>query len=205
MTHFVGPVRQARIVSDAETSWADPAALRSESADAIDRQLLVDFSERNAGWDPVHFQAPPTAEAWACALADPSQRWYALIDGETSVVGLVVLSRCTGAPWRTAEVGYAIDEAAVGRGYVQRGVGPLLRHHLETDLGRIEARVEPSNERAARSLARLGFRLEGRARSCLDGHGTRIDQDQWAVVAGDDVGPHSGDAATGTGGDAAHG
>lgn len=204
MTDLVGRDRHGRSMTSGG-GGVDPYGLRAEPADAVDRRLLVAFSERNAGSDPVHFQAPPNAEAWTCALADASQRWYALLDHETSVVGLVVFSRCAGPPWRIAEVGYAVDEAAVGRGYVQRGVGPLLRHHLGTDLARVEARVEPTNERAARSLARLGFRLEGRARACLDGPGGRIDQDQWAIVAGDEIGRDSGDADPRPGSGTAHG
>lgn len=171
--------------------------IRSEAAAAIEQAKLLAFSERSANLDPVHFTAPPTAEAWASVLSDTSQHWYGLLDDEDELVGLVVFSRITGPPWRTAEVGFALEASCVGRGLLQLGLGPLLCHHLGSDLRRIEARVEPSNERAARALAQLGFRFEGRARACLDGHAGRIDQDQWAIVSGDTIGIGEGGSGRG--------
>jgi RimJ/RimL family protein N-acetyltransferase len=163
---------------------------------------LVSFATRNRDSLGEGFRPPPTLESWACVLGDPTQAWYAIVDhaearegsghaqpaGNTAspiVLGLVVFSRWAGAPWRSAEIGYAVDSELVGRGLIQSAVPRLLATHLHDGLRRIEARVDLSNERAARSLARLGFRREGNARGCLDGSDQRRTQAQWAIITTD--------------------
>jgi len=136
------------------------------------------------------FQPPPTRDAWNAVLADPSQRWYAIVGDTnkgraTAVIGLVVFSRWTPAPWRSAEIGFGLEAAVVGHGVIQRAVPRLLSKLLNDDLSRIEARVDPNNERASRALSALGFRFEGHARGCLDGVDGRKTQGQWAIIASD--------------------
>lgn len=175
--------------------------------------LLICFAARNRGDLGEGFQPPPTREAWHAVLADPGQRWYAIVDGAnqelaTVVIGLVVFSRWTNAPWRSAEIGFGLESAVVGQGVIQRAVPHLLAELLNNELARIEARVDPNNERAARALSVLGFRFEGHARGCLDGVDGRRTQEQWAIITADlsgndgqadhsDDSPYETDRATG--------
>jgi RimJ/RimL family protein N-acetyltransferase len=63
---------------------------------------------------------------------------------------------------RRAEVGFALRRSAWGQGFATEAVGGLLRFAFETlDLHRIEADVDPRNERSLRLLERQGFRREG--------------------------------------------
>ena len=156
----------------------------------IPLDLLICFAARNRGDLGEGFQPPPTREAWHAVLADPGQRWYAIVDVvnqglATVVIGLVVFSRWTNAPWRSAEIGFGLESAVVGHGVIQRAVPHLLAELLNNELARIEARVDPDNERATRALSMLGFRFEGHARGCLDGVDGRRAQEQWAIVTAD--------------------
>ena len=63
---------------------------------------------------------------------------------------------------RRAEVGIALATRAWGRGLATEALGLLLRFAFETfDLHRIEADVDPRNERSLRLFERQGFRREG--------------------------------------------
>lgn len=151
---------------------------------------LTSFATRSGTDLGEGFQPPPTREAWDAVLGDPSQRWYAVVgdaneEQATAVIGLVVFSRWTPAPWRSAEIGFGLDAAVVGRGVIQRAVPRLLSSLLDDELARIEARVDPSNQRASCALRALGFRFEGHARGCLDGVDGRRTQEQWAIIASD--------------------
>jgi RimJ/RimL family protein N-acetyltransferase len=74
---------------------------------------------------------------------------------------------------RRAEIGYALASSAWGHGYAVEAVAAVVDHAFgELDLNRLEADLDPRNERSARLLERLGFRREGLLR------------DRW-IVAGE--------------------
>ncbi|HEX6057465.1 MAG TPA: GNAT family protein [Gemmatimonadaceae bacterium] len=65
-------------------------------------------------------------------------------------------------PHRRAEVGYALARAAWGRGYVAEALHAMIGFAFETlALHRLEADVDPRNERSIRALLREGFEREG--------------------------------------------
>lgn len=63
---------------------------------------------------------------------------------------------------RRAEIGYVLDSAAWGRGYMGEALERLLAFAFhDLDLNRVEADIDPRNEASARILERFGFRREG--------------------------------------------
>ena len=63
---------------------------------------------------------------------------------------------------RRAEIGFALRRAAWGSGLATEALGLLLGFSFEAlDLHRLEADVDPRNERSLRLLDRQGFRREG--------------------------------------------
>lgn len=63
---------------------------------------------------------------------------------------------------RRAEVGIALGTKAWGRGFATEALGLLLGFAFGTlDLHRVEADVDPRNERSLRLFERQGFRREG--------------------------------------------
>ena len=63
---------------------------------------------------------------------------------------------------RRAEVGFALAQAAWGRGYIAEVLPALLRFAFDVlDLHRLEADVDPRNAPSIRALERVGFAREG--------------------------------------------
>lgn len=63
---------------------------------------------------------------------------------------------------RRAEVGFALHRDAWGRGLATDALGALIEFSFQAlDLHRLEADVDPKNERSLRVLERLGFQREG--------------------------------------------
>ena len=63
---------------------------------------------------------------------------------------------------RRAEIGFALRRSVWGRGYASEAISLLLRFSFESlDLHRLEADVDPENERSIRLLERHGFQREG--------------------------------------------
>lgn len=63
---------------------------------------------------------------------------------------------------RRCEVGYGLDRAEWGKGYMQEALHALLEYAFNVlNLHRIEADVDPRNAGSIKTVSKLGFRLEG--------------------------------------------
>jgi ribosomal-protein-alanine N-acetyltransferase len=63
---------------------------------------------------------------------------------------------------RRAEIGFCLQRAHWGRGYMSEAASTLIRHAFGTlNFRRIEADIDPCNVASARLLERLGFIREG--------------------------------------------
>jgi len=78
--------------------------------------------------------------------------------------GEVSLGCVQRGPYETGNVGYWIDEALAGRGYVPEGIVLLMRYAFETlQLHRVEAVIVPRNRPSIRVAEKLTMRAEGTA------------------------------------------
>jgi RimJ/RimL family protein N-acetyltransferase len=129
----------AAIFGDAEVCrfWSSPALSDMAAAEALHTEIVRGFAARSL------FQ------------------WGIAERGTNTVVGTCTLASLS-SEHRRAEVGFALARAAWGRGYVSEALPALLDFAFETlDLHRLEADVDPRNERSIRVLERLGFEREG--------------------------------------------
>lgn len=87
------------------------------------------------------------------------------------VIGTCTLSDISWINQR-AEIGFALAQSHWGRGLMVEAL-PLLVHYSFCSLGlnRLEADIDPRNQRSLKTLERLGFRQEGhrRQRHCVNG------------------------------------
>jgi ribosomal-protein-alanine N-acetyltransferase len=79
-------------------------------------------------------------------------------------VGWCGLSRWN-PDYRSASLGYCLDDAAWGQGYATEAAGALLDWAFETlDLNRVQSETDTRNTASARVLEKLGFLREGTLR-----------------------------------------
>ena len=106
-----------------------------------------------------------------------------LRDGER-FAGEVSLGNVQRGPFQSAYVGYWIDEAAAGHGYIPEGVVLMLRYAFEElRLHRIEAAIVPRNAPSRRVANKLGLRDEGVARRLLQIRGVYEDHVRYAITS----------------------
>lgn len=98
-------------------------------------------------------------------FADRSLFQWGITERETdAVVGTCTLASLS-HEHRRAEVGFALARAKWGQGYVAEALPALIAFAFEQlDLHRLEADVDPRNDRSIRALEREGFEREGRLR-----------------------------------------
>jgi RimJ/RimL family protein N-acetyltransferase len=67
--------------------------------------------------------------------------------------------------YRSAKLGYCLDEIAWGRGYATEAAGALLQWaFVSLDLNRVQSETDTRNVASCRVLEKLGFFREGRLR-----------------------------------------
>jgi ribosomal-protein-alanine N-acetyltransferase len=67
--------------------------------------------------------------------------------------------------YRSASIGYCLDDAAWGHGYATEAARALLQWAFDTlDLNRVQAETDTRNAASARVLEKLGFLREGTLR-----------------------------------------
>lgn len=160
-----------------------PSAWRSvwDAGDAAER---IAYDRRNAAhlrsWEPRRDPALAYDLAWrraalaqqrADARADRGYSFLAFLgsgEGGGGIVASVNLSNVVRGAFQACHLGYSVDAAHEGRGIAFEAVGAVVRFAFdELGLHRVMANYQPTNERSARLLRRLGFAVEGYARDYL--------------------------------------
>jgi ribosomal-protein-alanine N-acetyltransferase len=93
-------------------------------------------------------------------IRDSGCRWGLFEKGTGELVGTCGY-HCWLKGEASAEIGYDLGKAHWGRGLMQEALRPVISFGFETmNLKRIDADVDPANDRSVRLLRRLAFRLE---------------------------------------------
>ena len=104
-----------------------------------------------------------------------------LLDG--TFAGEVSLGSVLRGPFQSSFIGYWIDEAQAGHGYVPEGVALVIRYGFDTlGLHRMEAAIVPRNAKSRRVAAKLGLRDEGVAHRFLQIRGVWEDHVRYAIT-----------------------
>ena len=131
-----------------------------------------------APWDPSRdetFYTLERMERWIRDDRDAAARdtGYSLLvlrrdEPAGAIVGTIGISNVVRGVFRAAHLGYSLDGEHVGLGYMHEALQATIAFAFgPLDLHRLMANYQPTNERSARVLRRLGFTVEGFARDYL--------------------------------------
>jgi RimJ/RimL family protein N-acetyltransferase len=120
-------------------------------------------------WDSPPWSEPARAERFIAVCRQLGE------DGSGARVAMdrasdgVFIGWCGLTKWnpdyRSASLGYCLDDEAWGHGYATEAARALLQWGFETlDLNRVQAEADTRNAASARVLEKLGFVLEGTLR-----------------------------------------
>jgi ribosomal-protein-alanine N-acetyltransferase len=102
------------------------------------------------------------------------------------IAGFVTLSQIFYGGLRGATCGYAAFASSAGQGYMAEGLSLTLRHAFTSlRLHRVEANIQPGNDRSRLLAERSGFRLEGFSPRFLKIGGRWRDHERWAITLED--------------------
>jgi len=105
---------------------------------------------------------------------------------DAAIVGYFGLGQIFFGHFRNAYLGYYGFEPYAGQGYMREGLDLVLRHAFETiRLHRVQASIQPENERSIALVRSAGFRNEGLSLRYLKIGGRWRDHEHWAITTED--------------------
>jgi RimJ/RimL family protein N-acetyltransferase len=156
---------EASDVADVFAVFSDPMVMRY-----WDGAVMATLHDSMAYIDQIH-HGFRRRELFQWGIADATTN---------AIIGTCTLTHCSTSHQRS-EIGFAIRQERWGQGLGSEAVAAIVAFAFDTlGLHRIEADVDPRNERSLRLLERLGFRREGLMRERYYINGERQD----AVVMG---------------------
>ena len=157
---------------------------------AGDRDAFLDAVRRSRRLHRPWVSPPADHEAFSgfvrTARRADTQRLLVCANDDGALVGVANLSQIVHGPFRNASLGYYAFSPLDGQGLMKEGLSLCLRHAFgELKLHRVQAAVQPGNERSLALLRSLGFTEEGYARRYLKIGGRWRDHVVFAILAED--------------------
>jgi len=102
---------------------------------------------------------------------------------DNAFAGEMNLNNVVRGALQSGTIGYWIDRARAGHGYVAEGVVAVLRHAFEDlDLHRVEICIVPRNHNSHRVVEKIGLRNEGTAQRFLEINGVWEDHVRYGIT-----------------------
>ena len=164
------------------------ARVRLAEPQSGDRREFLDLVEASVELHRPWTYPPADAASYRRLLErNRSDDFYALFARRTAddaIVGLFELSGIVRGSFQNAYLGYWAGGPFAGQGYMREGMELTLRFAFnELRLHRVEANIQPANERFASPSERSGFRREGFSPRYLKIGGRWRDHERWAILA----------------------
>jgi ribosomal-protein-alanine N-acetyltransferase len=135
--------------------------------------------------DPAHDREAFRARcgAWDRQRHFDSAYGFGLFLRDGRLIGEVSLGSVQRGPFQMGYIGYWVDQALAGAGYVPEGVVLLMRYAFEAlQLHRLEAAIVPRNMASRRVAEKLGLRDEGTALRFLQIQGVYENHIRYAIT-----------------------
>ena len=138
------------------------------------RAFLQDYEPRRPElfFTPAGQRADLLQEQREAAASRGARFFLELRDRPGTVVGCIAFNGVALGSFRSAFLGYKLEETLQGRGYMTEAVAAMTQFGFNIlGLHRIEANVMPRNKGSLRVLEKCGYRPEGLARKYLQING----------------------------------
>jgi RimJ/RimL family protein N-acetyltransferase/ADP-ribose pyrophosphatase YjhB (NUDIX family) len=149
-------------------------------------EALAGHDELIAHWfglpetGPSAEQHRAAIERWQEGYADQRRHVGFVVEHEGTIVGAVDVRKVAEG---TGELSWTLYAGQRGKGYATRAVRLLSDYAIDVlGLGRVEAKIEPGNEKSIRVATRAGLRREG-VRRVPPGTGERAETTEYVVLA----------------------
>lgn len=122
-------------------------------------------------------------EEWLGRLGRDDQEAYLIRHASCGeLVGYVSVSNIVRRAFQSAQLGYGAFSPHTGRGLMTQGLSAVIDVAFQKrGLHRLEANIQPTNERSLALVRRLGFEREGYSHQYLMVDSDWRDHERWAI------------------------
>jgi len=157
---------------------------------ASDRDEFVRLARASRGLHRPWVYAPETPgefDAYLARCAESSERCFLVCRrSDDALAGVYNVSQISRGFFESAYLGYYAFAPAAGHGLMAEGLELVLKHYFrDLKLHRLEANIQPDNERSKRLVERAGFQYEGYSPRYLKIGGRWRDHERWAITRED--------------------
>lgn len=165
---------------------ARPASYLRKPAERDGREFVDAVTRQREHLEPFVFASDSMTSyrQWIASGNRPDVEQFLVCRREDdAIVGFVNLNGISGGALRSASLGWASFTPEHRRGHLTEGVAMILEvAFTQLRLHRLEANIQPANERSRRLAIRCGFRLEGFSPRFLQIDGRWQDHERWAIL-----------------------
>ena len=179
----VTPAKKRRALEAGERVFIREPTMR-------DREELVERALASRALHRPWVSAPLTADQfteWLERVRQPTvQSFLACRTEDGAIVGVFTLSQIFRKGFQSAYMGYYAFQPFAGQGYMREGMQLVLRQIFRRlKLHRVEANIQPGNERSIQLVKKCGFKREGFSPRYLKIGGRWRDHERWAITVED--------------------
>ena len=110
--------------------------------------------------------------------------FFVVLDHTGEIAGVINVGDIVRGYFQSAYLGYYAFIPFAGCGYMRQGLHKVITHAFrELKLHRLEANIQPDNERSIALIRGLGFRREGVSPRYLKVCGRWKDHERWAILS----------------------
>ena len=153
---------------------------------AADAAALAEASVRSRALHDGWAWPPETEAGWRRQIAALDDRRIARLGcryTDDAIVGRVNLNEIVYGAFRSAYLGYEAFAPHQGQGYMTETLSLVIDYAFDDlRLHRLEANIQPGNDRSTALVRRLGFRYEGYSPRYLYLGGAWRDHERWAIT-----------------------
>jgi [ribosomal protein S5]-alanine N-acetyltransferase len=153
------------------------------------RAEFLRAASRSRGLHRPWRAAPNTTQAfdkYLRRLTSASHAGFWVLTENGELAGVININEIVRGSFCSGYLGYYAFAPHNGRGYMSAGLRAVLAAAFgKLRLHRLEANIQPHNERSRRLVQRLGFRLEGFSPRYLKIAGVWRDHERWAMTLED--------------------
>jgi len=156
-----------------------------------DEEVFITAMQQSQTLHHPWVKAPLTSQEFQHYIHHYQQdnhRSYLICDQSNNIVGVFNISQIVRGQFQNAYLGFYVIIDYAGKGYMSSGL-KLVMHEVFHELGlhRLEANIQPENNRSINLVKNNGFRKEGYSPRYLKINDEWRDHERWAITIEDYV------------------
>ena len=152
-----------------------------------DRKRIVTLAKESVSFHTPWISAPTTNQIFRLYMRrvhrTDHEGFVCCLRESKQIIGVFNLNNIVRSAYMSASLGYYVFSQYQNQGYMTEGLQKVVEiAFTELGLHRIEANIQPENDRSKELVKRCGFEYEGTSKALLYINGQWCDHERWVII-----------------------